>query len=52
MWGPEHYTDAQYLRVYIGHLRRRLEPDPAHPRHLITEPNRGYCFHAHRTDTP
>jgi DNA-binding response OmpR family regulator len=51
VWGPEHYTDTQYLRVYIGQLRRKLEPDPAHPRHLVTEPNRGYRFHAHRTDT-
>jgi two-component system KDP operon response regulator KdpE len=52
VWGPEHDTDTHYLRVYIGQLRRKLEPDPAHPRHLITEPNRGYRFHAHRTDTP
>jgi two-component system KDP operon response regulator KdpE len=51
VWGPEHYTDTQYLRVYIGQLRRKLEPDPAHPRHLITEPNRGYRFHTYRTDT-
>ncbi len=52
VWGPEHDTDTHYLRVYIGQLRRKLEPDPAHPRHLITEPNRGYRFHAHRTDIP
>jgi two-component system KDP operon response regulator KdpE len=51
VWGPEHYADTPYLRVYIRQLRRKLEPDPAHPRHLITEPNRGYRFHAHRTDT-
>jgi two-component system, OmpR family, KDP operon response regulator KdpE len=52
IWGPEHYTDTHYLRVYIGQLRRKLEPEPANPRHLITEPNQGYRFHTHRTDTP
>jgi two-component system KDP operon response regulator KdpE len=52
VWGPGHDTDTHYLRVYIGQLRRKLEPDSAHPRHLITEPNRGYRFHAHRTDIP
>ena len=50
VWGSEHYADTHYLRVYIGQLRRKLEPDPAKPRHLITEPNQGYRFHAHRTD--
>jgi two-component system KDP operon response regulator KdpE len=50
VWGPEHYTDTHYLRVYIGQLRRKLEPEPANPRHLITEPNQGYRFHTHRTD--
>lgn len=52
VWGPEHYTDTHYLRVYIGQLRRKLEPEPGNPRHLITEPNQGYRFHAHRTDAP
>jgi len=52
VWGPEHYTDTHYLRVYIGQLRRKLEPEPSNPRHLITEPNRGYRFHTYRTDTP
>lgn len=50
IWGPDHYADTHYLRVYIGQLRRKLEPHPAQPRHLITEPNRGYRFHTHRTD--
>jgi two-component system, OmpR family, KDP operon response regulator KdpE len=31
VWGPEHYTDTHYLRVYIGQLRRKLEPEPANP---------------------
>lgn len=48
IWGLEHDSHAHYLRVYMGHLRRKLEPDPAHPRHLITEPSRGYRFHARR----
>jgi two-component system KDP operon response regulator KdpE len=48
IWGPERYTDTQYLRVYIAQLRRKLEPVPAHPRHLLTEPNRGYRFHTNR----
>lgn len=50
IWGPEHDADAQYIRVYIAQLRRKLELDPAHPRHLITEHGRGYRFHTHRTD--
>ena len=50
VWGSEHYADTHYLRVYVGQLRRKLEPDPANPRHLITEPNQGYRFQTHRTD--
>jgi two-component system, OmpR family, KDP operon response regulator KdpE len=42
VWGPEHLEEAQYLRVFMGQLRRKLEADPAHPRHLITEPGVGY----------
>lgn len=44
VWGPAYAKEAQYLRVYIGQLRRKLEPDPARPRHLITEPGMGYRF--------
>lgn len=51
IWGLEHDADTHYIRVYMGQLRRKLEPDPAHPRHLITEPSRGYSFHARRVDT-
>lgn len=36
---------GSYLRVYVSHLRRKLEPDPARPRHLVTEPGLGYRFH-------
>ncbi|MDQ6739095.1 MAG: response regulator transcription factor [Actinomycetota bacterium] len=44
VWGNAYASESQYLRVYIGQLRRKLEPDPAHPAHLITEPGRGYRF--------
>jgi two-component system KDP operon response regulator KdpE len=42
VWGPGYGNEAHYLRVYIGQLRRKLEVDPARPRHLITVPGRGY----------
>ena len=41
-WGPAYAEETQYVRVYVGHLRHRLEPDPARPRYLITEPGVGY----------
>jgi len=44
VWGPAYEKETHYLRVYIGQLRRKLEPDPAHPRHLLTEPGMGYRF--------
>ncbi|GHC50378.1 response regulator [Streptomyces flavofungini] len=44
VWGPSHSTRTNYLRVYMAQLRRKLEPDPAHPRHLITAPGMGYRF--------
>jgi len=40
---PDH-TDPSYLRIYIAALRRKLEPEPSRPRHLITEPGMGYRF--------
>jgi two-component system KDP operon response regulator KdpE len=40
---PEH-TDPSYLRIYMAQLRRKLEEEPARPRHLITEPGMGYRF--------
>ena len=42
VWGPAYATEAHYLRVYMGQLRRKIEADPARPRHLITEPGVGY----------
>jgi two-component system KDP operon response regulator KdpE len=44
VWGPTYTTETQYLRQYMKHLRRKLEDDPARPRHLITEPGMGYRF--------
>lgn len=44
VWGPEYGDEAQYLRVYINQLRRKLEADPARPHILITEPGVGYRF--------
>ena len=42
IWGQEYGEESNYLRVYMAHLRRKLEADPAHPKHLITEPGVGY----------
>jgi two-component system, OmpR family, KDP operon response regulator KdpE len=44
VWGPQYETETNYLRVHLAHLRRKLEPDPARPRYLITEPGLGYRF--------
>ena len=41
-WGPSYGQESNYLRVYANQLRRKLEPDPGHPRYLITEPGIGY----------
>jgi two-component system, OmpR family, KDP operon response regulator KdpE len=42
VWGPAYEKETHYLRVYLAQLRRKLEPDPAHPRYLRTEPGMGY----------
>jgi len=42
VWGPTHASDVQYLRVYAGQLRHKLEIDPAQPRFLLTEAGIGY----------
>ena len=44
VWGPQYQTEANYLRVHLAHLRRKLEPDPSQPRYLLTEPGMGYRF--------
>jgi two-component system KDP operon response regulator KdpE len=43
-WGPAYVAETNYLRVYVAGLRRKLEPDPSRPRHLLTEPGMGYRF--------
>ncbi|WP_461121751.1 response regulator [Saccharothrix stipae] len=44
VWGPAYAKETHYLRVYLAQLRRKLEPEPARPRHLVTEPGMGYRF--------
>lgn len=44
IWGPGYDGETHYLRVYMGQLRRKLEADPARPRHLLTEAGMGYRF--------
>ena len=44
VWGPGYLTEANYLRVYVANLRRKLEPDPSAPQYLLTEPGMGYRF--------
>jgi two-component system KDP operon response regulator KdpE len=42
VWGPAHSADGHYVRVYMGHLRQKLEDDPAQPKHILTETAVGY----------
>ncbi len=44
VWGPAYERETHYLRVYVGQLRAKLEPDPSRPRYLLTEPGMGYRF--------
>ncbi|TCL03983.1 two-component system KDP operon response regulator KdpE [Sodalis ligni] len=44
VWGPNAVEHSHYLRIYMGHLRQKLEEDPARPRHLLTETGIGYRF--------
>ncbi|HEU5421790.1 MAG TPA: response regulator [Streptosporangiaceae bacterium] len=44
VWGPGYQNEANYLRVYVANLRRKLEPDPSRPRYLLTETGMGYRF--------
>ncbi|MBJ7287468.1 MAG: response regulator [Williamsia sp.] len=44
VWGPSYGSQTHYLRVYLAGLRRKLESDPAHPTHLLTEAGMGYRF--------
>lgn len=44
VWGPDYGEETEYLRVFINQLRRKIEPDPRHPRYIHTEPWIGYRF--------
>lgn len=44
VWGPDYGDEVEYLRVFINQLRKKIEPDPAHPQFLLTEPWVGYRF--------
>lgn len=44
IWGPSYIESSHYLRVYVGHLRQKLEEDPAQPKHFLTETGVGYRF--------
>jgi two-component system KDP operon response regulator KdpE len=44
VWGPDYGDQVEYLRVFVNQLRKKIEPDPAHPRYLLTEPWVGYRF--------
>ena len=44
VWGPGYANQSHYLRVYVAQLRRKLEVDPRHPRHFLTEPGVGHRF--------
>lgn len=51
VWGPAHIDDMQYLRVYVSQLREKIEPDPASPTYIITEPGIGYRMETMETAT-
>jgi two-component system KDP operon response regulator KdpE len=44
VWGPQYTSDTGYLRLYLAQLRKKLEPEPSHPRYLLTEAGMGYRF--------
>ena len=46
VWGPKYAKETHYLRVFLAQLRRKLEDDPSHPAHLLTEAGMGYRFEA------
>ena len=44
VWGPDYGNEVEYLRVFVNQLRKKIEPDPAQPRYILTEPWLGYRF--------
>ena len=51
VWGPEYADATHYLRVHVAHIRAKLEPDPARPQYLRTEPGVGYRLGAGLTNS-
>lgn len=49
VWGPDYGNEVEYLRVFVNQLRKKIEPDPAQARYILTEPWRGYRFDTHGT---
>ena len=45
VWGWEYLDDVDYVRIYVSHVRQKIEPDPSQPRYILTEPGVGYSFH-------
>jgi len=45
VWGWEYIDDVDYVRIYISHLRQKVEPNPSQPKYILTEPGVGYYFH-------
>ncbi|HKA94433.1 MAG TPA: response regulator [Acidimicrobiia bacterium] len=50
VWGPQYHDETNYLRVFMAQVRRKLEPEPGHPRYFITEPGMGYRFDVAESD--
>lgn len=44
VWGPDYGDEVEYLRVFVNQLRKKIEPDPSHPKYILTEPSSGYRF--------
>ena len=44
MWGWEYTDDVDYVRIYISHLRRKIEAEPSEPKYILTETGIGYYF--------
>jgi two-component system KDP operon response regulator KdpE len=51
VWGPGYGTETNYLRVFMTHIRQRLEPEPSRPRYFLTEPGMGYRFQVTDSDS-
>jgi two-component system KDP operon response regulator KdpE len=45
VWGWEYLDDVDYVRIYVSHVRQKIEPDPSQPRYVLTEPGVGYSFY-------